>query len=325
MQSSRATLPDAATADAMLAHLPGLDGGRRRLRLLTGGLTNRNYRVTTDGGRSYVARFSSAKSGLLAIDRAAEYRNSQLAAEAGVGPAVVGYAPDNGLLVVEWIEGKTFADANLDDEAALTQVAQLCRRLHDGPRFVGDFDMFGVQRHYLAIVRESGFRLPEDYESFAPAVREIEAVLRASSPGTVPCHNDLLAANIMDDGQRLWFIDYEYSGNNDPCFELGNIWSEAALPTDRLEQLVTAYYGAPSPVQTARARLFALMSKYGWTLWASIQDAVSDVDFDFWDWGMAKYVRARAEFRGPELDRLITTIRRSIDTEGAAPWPTPSN
>ncbi|MBN9618963.1 MAG: phosphotransferase family protein [Actinobacteria bacterium] len=307
----------------MLGRLAAVDGGRRRLRLLTGGLTNRNYRVTTDTGRSYVARFSSVKSGLLAIDRAAEHRNSRLAAEAGVGPAVVGFAPDDGLLVVEWIEGKTFCDADLDDAETLTRVAGLCRRLHAGPRFVGDFDMFDVQRRYLAIVLESGFRIPEDYRSFEPAVREIEAVLRASSLGTVPCHNDLLAANIMDDGQRLWFIDYEYSGNNDPGFELGNIWSEAALPPDRLDHLVTAYFGAPSPVQTARARLFALMSKYGWTLWASIQDAVSDVDFDFWDWGMAKYVRARAEFRSPELDDLITTIRRSIDIEGAAPWPTP--
>jgi thiamine kinase-like enzyme len=292
--------------------------------LLTGGLTNRNYRVTLGSGVEYVARFSSPKSTLLAIDREAEFRNSSIAADAGVGPAVVEFAPDDGVLLVEWIEGRTLVEADLDDEVQLARVAGICRRLHAAPPFVGDFDMFGIQRRYLSIVEEFGFRLPDDYDSFEPTVRRIEEALRASAYGTVPCHNDLLAANIMDDGARLWLIDYEYSGNNDPCFELGNIWSEAALEADRLEHLVACYFGGPSPVQTARARLFGLMAKYGWTLWASIQASVSDVDFDFWEWGMEKYARARAEFADPLLDRLISTIRESVKHEGAEPWPTPS-
>jgi thiamine kinase-like enzyme len=278
--------------------------------------------VTTDGGK-YVARFSSAKSSLLAIDRDAEFRNSQVAAAAGVGPEVVEYAPDQGVLVVKWIDGRTFDDATLDDPVQLERLAAICRRLHTAPPFVGDFDMFDVQRRYLAIVREFGFRLPDDYTSFEPAVRQIEDALRATAGPTVACHNDLLAANIMDDGDRLWLIDYEYSGNNDPCFDLGNAWSEAALAADRLEHLVACYFGEPSPVQTARARLYGLMAKYGWTLWASIQDAVSDVDFDFWDWGMEKYARACSEFRGPELAGLITTVRESIRNEGAEPCQKP--
>jgi thiamine kinase-like enzyme len=315
-------LPDVAAADAALDRLPSLTGRSRRLALLTGGLTNRNYRVTTDAGE-YVARFSSVKSSLLAIDRTAEFRNSQSAAAAGVGPEVVEFAPDDGVLLVKWINGRTFDDRALDDAAQLARVAAVCRTLHGAAPFVSDFDMFDIQRRYLAIVREFGFRLPDDYPDFEPAVRRIERVLRASAGPAVPCHNDLLAANIMDDGERLWLIDYEYSGNNDPCFELGNIWSEAALPPDRLEHLVGAYFGHPSPVQTARARLFGLMAKYGWTLWASIQDAVSDVDFDFWEWGMEKYARARAEFREPGLDELITTIEQANRSEGVEPCPTP--
>jgi thiamine kinase-like enzyme len=306
-------LPDAVeAADAALEHVPALAGRQRQLGLLTGGLTNRNYRVSIPSGEQFVARFSASKSALLAIDRDAEQRNSTLAAQAGVGPEVVDYVPEHGVLVVKWIDGRTFADDDLREPAQLERVAAMCRRLHAGPRFVSDFDMFDVQRRYLAIVRESGFRLPEDYLSFDPIARRIEGVLRASAAPAVPCHNDLLAANIMDDGDRLWFIDYEYAGNNDACFELGNIWSEAALEPELLETLVAAYFGAPAPVQTARARLFGVMAKYGWTLWASIQDAVSDVDFDFWQWGMAKYVRAREEFRSPELGQLISTIEESI-------------
>ena len=317
-------LPDASAALEVLRRLDALRGRECRLSLLTGGLTNRNYRVDTETGAQFVARFSSVKSSLLAIDREAEFRNSSIAASAGVGPRVVEFAPDDGVLLVEWITGRTFGPADLDDESQLTRLAGICRQLHSGPRFASDFDMFDIQRRYLAIVTELDFRLPADYRDFEPQVREIEAVLRASAPPTVPCHNDLLAANIMDDGDRLWLIDYEYSGNNDPCFELGNIWSEAALELDRLEHLVAGYYGAPAPVAVARARLFGLMAKYGWTLWASIQDSVSDVDFDFWDWGMEKYVRARAEFRSDELVRLISTIRESNRSEGAKQWPTPS-
>jgi thiamine kinase-like enzyme len=300
------------SADALLERVPSLARKQRRLELLTGGLTNRNYHVVSGDGAEYVARFSAPKSTLLAIDRDAEYRNSILAAQAGVGPKVIDYLPGEGLLVVEWIAGRTFGDADLDDIAELDRIAAMSRRLHAGPRFVSDFDMFDVQRRYLAIVRESGFRLPADYLSFEPLVQRIEGVLRASARRTVPCHNDLLAANMMDDGRRLWFIDYEYAGNNDACFELGNIWSEAALDVDRLEHLVAAYFGAPSPVQTARARLFGLMAKYGWTLWASIQDAVSEVEFDFWQWGMAKYVRACEEFRSPELEQSISTVEQSV-------------
>lgn len=279
---------------------------------LAGGLTNRNYRVTAGSGEQFVARFSGAKSDLLAIDRNAEAANSRIAAELGVGPEVVAFAPERHTLVVRWIEGRTLTDTALADSAMLARVAATCRRLHAGPRFVGDFDMFDIQRRYLDIVQRHGFRLPADYLDFAPELRAADDLLHASSRGTVACHNDLLAANIMDDGERIWFIDFEYAGNNDPCFELGNLWSEANLSTDYLDDLVSSYFGRPSPVQTARARLFAVVAKYGWTLWASIQDAVSDVDFDFWQWGMEKYTRATAEFRSSAFDDLITIVRDDI-------------
>jgi thiamine kinase-like enzyme len=287
---------------------------------LEGGLTNRNYRLRTASGHEFVARFAGVKSELLSIDRDAEAYNSAVAASLGVGPRVVEYAPAEQVLVVEWIKGRTFTDADLDDPLVLSRIAATCRTLHGGPRFISDFDMFDVQRGYLRIVREHGFRLPADYLDFETEIRRLDDVLHATSPGTVACHNDLLAANIMDSDGRVWFIDYEYSGNNDPCFELGNIWSEADLPLDRLEHLVASYYGRPSPVAVARARLFATMAKYGWTLWAAIQDAVSEVDFDFWAWGMEKYDRAVAEFRSPELQRLIDTITESAG-KGGRSWP----
>ena len=127
----------------------------------------------------------------------------------------------------------------------------------------------------------------------------------------MPCNNDLLAENFIDTGDAFTLIDYEYSGNNDACFELGNVWSESNLSLDQLEELIGHYYGAPLCNKVARARLWGLMSKYGWTLWASIQDGVSDIDFDFWEWGMEKYDRALLEFDGPDFDRLLEDVQRS--------------
>ena len=306
-QPLETALPPAVAA--RLDVLPLFAGRDLQAHLLDGGLTNTNYRVTLDG-RSYVARLSDPATSLLAIDRVAEHANSVAAAASGVAPAVAGFAPQAGLLVVEWVTGRTFTEQDVRDDANLPRIARACRLLHSGPRFVSEFDMFDIQRRYLDVVLERDFRLPERYLEFMPQVERIRTALAARPEPTVPCNNDLLAANMIDDGERLWLIDYEYSGNNDPYFELGNIWSESGLELRQLELLVAAYCGRDSPARVARARLLGLMSKYGWTLWASIQDGISELDFDFWSWGMEKYVRAVAEFDGPDLAGLLEAVQQ---------------
>ncbi|MCU1657882.1 MAG: biosynthesis choline kinase [Pseudonocardiales bacterium] len=301
---------DLTVLDAMLERLPRFKGRPRQVEPLPGGLTNRIYKVIPSSGPAAVARLTSGKSDLLAIDRDAECHNAAAAARAGVGPAVLACEPAEGVSVVEWIDGQTLEAGDLRDSRQLIRIAASCAQLHRGPRFVNDFDMFAIQQRYLEVVRQHGFRLPARYVEFMPQVEQLRGALAVRSEGTVPCHNDLLAANIMDDGERIWLIDYEYAGNNDPCFELGNIWSESNLELHQLDELVTAYHGYRSAAKIARARLLAVMSKYGWTLWASIQDAVSEVEFDFWSWGMEKYERAVAEFDSPEFTRLIDDVQQ---------------
>jgi len=302
-------LDDAARLSVAVSLIPGVGMEPFTADLLPGGLTNRNYKVTTAGGRPLVVRLSSSQSAALTIDRDAEHHNAVAAASTGVAPAVLAYAPEVSALAIEWIDGHTFDAADLDDSATLVRVAETCRRLHAGPRFATDFDMFEVQRRYLDVVRSRGYRLPDDYLEFMPIVSVIRTALSVRAEPTVPCHNDLLAANLMSKGKRLWFIDYEYSGNGDPCFELGNLCSESHLSTDRLVELIAAYYGTATPGKIARAQLLGLMSNYGWTLWASIQAATSDLDFDFWAWGMDKYERALMFFKDPDLQDLITDVQ----------------
>jgi len=265
--------------------------------------------VTTPDG-AHVVRIFGRGSGALAIDRDHEWRNSTIAAATGVAASVHQFLPDDSVLVIGYIEGRTFRDDDFSGEQVIERVAAACRCLHDGPRFVNGFDMFSIQRGYLELVLASGYRLPSDYLDFAPEVERIHGALAVRAEPTVACNNDLLAGNFIDDGEQIRIIDYEYAGNNDPCFELGNIASECHLTDDQLDHLVTSYYGQRLVNKLARARLQALMSQYGWTLWASIQEATSDIDFAYWPWGMEKYERAAETFRGPELDQLIADVQR---------------
>ena len=266
---------------------------RTNLSELSGGLTNRNLKVETPHG-IYVARISSNESDLLAIDRKSEYANSKVAAEVNIGAPVYEYLPGDGLLVIGFLPGHTYGAS--DVAANLSRIAESCRTLHSAKPFVRDFNMFDVQRGYLKIVEERGFRMPELYGEYTQFKDLLQKAFSTTDTGKVPCNNDLLPANFIDDGSKIWLIDYEYSGNNDPCFELGNIWSEAGMNLEQLRELVTAYYGGERPDKCARAWLFSVLAKYGWTLWASIQDSISELDFDFWGWGMAKYEDVQRDF-----------------------------
>jgi thiamine kinase-like enzyme len=297
----------AARARDVLSRVPSL-AGAREITALPGGLTNQNFKVVTGAG-SYVARLWSGGGDLLGIDREHEYRNSQLAAAAGVGAPVIEYRPLDRVLVLGFIEGRTLGNADVADAVMIRRIAAACRALHRAGRFAGDFDMFALQRRYYATATAEGIRIPAGYADLLPAFEAARAALAVRDEGTVPCNNDLLAANFIDDGNRLWLIDYEYSGNNDPCFELGNIAAETGLDADAAAALVADYYGRPRRSRIARAELFGLVARYGWTLWGAIQHASSDLDFDFWSWAMEKFDVAAAGFTSPAFARLLADVQ----------------
>lgn len=294
-----------AELDAVLDEFGVLAGRPRVLTELSGGLTNRNVKVTTSDG-VYVARCTGRT--LLGIDREAELFNTKAAARAGVGAPVIDHHLERGVLLLGFLDGKTYGNNDFQRPGVLARVAAVCRTLHSGPRFRGRFDMFERQAAYLRTTTEHGFRIPDDYHDHAETFTRICTALAATDQTTVPCNNDLLAENFIDDGERLWLIDYEYSGNNDPCFELGNIASECGLSADQLAELVTAYYGRPLRHRIARAELQGLVARYGWTLWGCIQNGSSPIDFDFWNWAMERYEPAVAAFRSPRLARLLDDV-----------------
>jgi len=306
--------PDLNDRDAGLQgifdRVPSIASRPRTVTELPGGLTNRNFKISTLNG-TFVARVASGGSELLAIDRDHEYRNSVRAAAVGVGAPVIEYQPAAGVLVLGFLEGRTLTNADVADQGRLVRIARACRQLHGAERFDGDFDMFEIQRRYRAVAAERGITIPAGYDDLTGKLDAAARALAVRDEGTVPCNNDLLAANFIEDGEKIWLIDYEYSGNNDACFELGNIWGECQLPDEALETLIAEYYGRLLRNKIARATLLGLAGKYGWTLWGSIQAAVSPIDFDFWSWAMERFEGAAAGLRAPGFDRLLDEVQRT--------------
>jgi thiamine kinase-like enzyme len=273
---------------------------------LSGGLTNRNYLVRADGS-TYVVRIPGSSTELLAVDRRNERHNAEAAASAGVSPRILEYLPDLSVMVLEFIPGETMTGARLREPGMPERMAESLRRMHAGPRFLKDFDMFRLVEYYLSVVRKGDVPIPSGYPNRMDTIGRVERALAVNALPSAPCHNDLLAENYIDDGTQLWIIDFEYSGNNDPCFELGDTAQECEFGDAARRALCDAYFGRHDPVQLARMELFALMADVGWTLWAAIQARISSIDYDFWGWAEERWARAEQTMDASSFSRLLDT------------------
>jgi thiamine kinase-like enzyme len=276
---------------------------------LSGGLTNTNHLVTVDGER-YVVRIPGASTELLAVDRDNERHNAAAAATTGVSPAIVEVLDDVDVMVIEYIDGRTMSGESLRTPEQVRRIASSLRRLHAGPRFRKDFDMFRLTEFYLSVCKERDVPIPDGFREHLDDVGRIERAVAQPRPATVPCHNDLLAENYIDDGKQLWIVDFEYSGNNDPAFELGDTAQECAFDQDLRALLCESYFGAATPALLARMELQAVMADVGWTLWAAIQAEISSIDYDFWGWAVERWDRALSMFGSDDFGQLLGVASR---------------
>jgi thiamine kinase-like enzyme len=290
-----------------VAQIEDWKGREISIQPLSGGLTNSNYRVDVDE-MPYFVRVPGESTELLAVNRENEYHNTKAAAQAGVAPRVLYYLPDSCVMVLEFLNGKTMSKEALNTPGMPTRMAQSIRRLHAGPRFLTDFNMFQLTDYYLNLCKERVIRIPDGYRERLEAVEQIEQAMSVHPLETVPCNNDLLAENYLDDGNQLWLIDYEYSGNNDPTFELGNTCQEMQFNDDQIGEICIAYFGTASSNLIARMKLNMIMSDVGWGLWAAIQARISTIDFDFWGWAIERWGRAVEKMEGEEFDGWLEAV-----------------
>jgi thiamine kinase-like enzyme len=294
--------------DEIVSKIEDWQGKNISIQTVSGGLTNTNYKVIVEQTPFFI-RLPGTSTELLAVDRKNEYFNAKAAAETGVGPKVLYYLPEYQAMVLEFIQGTTMSNATLNAAGMPTKIAGAIKRLHAGPRFLSDFDMFSLTEYYLTLCERLEIRIPAGYPERMSTIRRIEQSLAVQPLPTVPCNNDLLAENYIDDGKAMRIIDYEYSGNNDPCFELGNTCQELQYDEARIVEVCTAYFGIPSTSKIARMKLNMIMSDVGWALWAAIQANISKIDYDFWGWAVERWGRAVAKMDSPEFPQWLQDVQ----------------
>jgi thiamine kinase-like enzyme len=228
---------------------------------LGGGITNHNFKVVVDG-QAFVLRIAGRDTEVLGIDRGVELEASRTAAALGIGPEVVAFV--HGCLVTRFLEGETGRPGTADAGALL-------RRLHDGPAIPGRFDSFRVVETYAAAAGSA----PPEYGRAKAVADRIEARRGGVEPRA--CHNDLLPANFVHDGERLRLVDWEYAGMGDPYFDLGNFAVNNELDEEGEAELLAAYGGGDPGALV----LMRFMSDFREAMWGVVQQAISQLDFDF--------------------------------------------
>lgn len=293
--------------EEVVAKVDDWKGKEVSIEQLSGGLTNTNYKVLVNG-KPFFVRVPGESTELLAIDRNNEYHNTNSAANAGVAPKVLNYFPEYNVMILEFLDGKTMSKDSLNESGMPTRMAQAIKKLHTSERFLLDFNMFRLTEYYLSLCKERDITIPDGYLDRLETINKIEKAMFVKPLATVPCNNDLLAENYIDDGKQLWLIDYEYSGNNDPTFELGNTCQEMQFSDSQISEVCAAYFGEATPALIARMKLNMIMSDVGWGLWAAIQAKISTIDFDFWGWAIERWGRAEEKMDSAEFGEWLKDV-----------------
>ncbi len=253
-------------------------GRNARVEVLGGGITNHNLKVEVDG-ETFVLRVAGKDTSLLGIDRTVELEATRRAAELGIGPEVVAFVEPEGWLVTRFVPGEIPPVENMREPELLTRVAGALRAFHGSAPIRGTFDSFRVVETYRETALARGGTIPEAYEPAHGLARRIEELRAGAAP--VPCHNDLLNANFLDDGQRLRIVDWEYAGMGDPFFDLANFSINHELSESERHTLLGAYFGQLRHEDDRLLELMRFMSDFREAMWGVVQTAISELDFDF--------------------------------------------
>ena len=289
-----------------LQRVPELAGRELTFVALSGGITNRNFLVSTPGGTKLVLRLAGNDTHLLGISREVEHAATIAAAGVGVGPEVVAYLRPEGYLVTRFIEGRPVPEPEMRSPQHLAEAADALRRVHNGPAIPGLFVPFRIVEAYRALALSRGVTIPPEYELAQAIARRIELACLTAPVELRPCHNDLLNANFIHDGSRLRIVDWEYAGMGDPSFDLGNFSINHELDADQDAALLTAYAGEVRAAALARIAIMRVLSDFREAMWGVLQEGVSTLDFDFRNYAAEHFDRLLAVATRPAFERALT-------------------
>ena len=276
-----------------------------------GGLTNLVYRVTARG-QSVVVRIPGEGTESY-IDRAVEVHNARAAEAAGVAPAVLWADPASGAMVTRAVPGiETMTPALFATrQGSAARAGRALAALHgSGQQFRFRFELFAMIDGYLKVLAGKDVALPEGYHDVVAASGDLGAALSAHPVPLAPCHCDPLCENFLDDGQKMWIVDWEYSGMNDPMWDLGDLSVEAEMEAAQEAALLAGYFGrAPTAAEAGRVTIYKAMCDLLWTLWGLIQLADGNPAADFRAYADGSFARCRALMADPAFAVHVAAVR----------------
>ncbi len=301
-----------STLHAALTAIPGFEslapGDYRHARL--GGLTNLVYRIDTGDDR-FVLRIPG-KGTEAYIDRAVEMHNARVAARAGVSAEVVHADPVSGILLTRHIDDiVTMTPAAFAERpGAPSRAGRALRQMHDWDEaFEFRFELFAMIDDYLEILAARNAELPDGYHDFVEAAQPVRAALERNPVKLAPCHCDPLCENFLDSGERMWIVDWEYSGMNDPLWDVGDLSVEAGFDAAQDAELIAAWCGGePRAAEIGRMVIYKAMCDLLWTLWGLIQYADDNPAEDFWAYAIGRFERCQALMGSPDFGRHLRAI-----------------
>jgi thiamine kinase-like enzyme len=276
-----------------------------------GGLTNLVYRTETPDG-IYALRIPG-KGTEEFIDRAVEAHNAQVAADIGVSPEVIHADPVSGVMICRYVDdAETMTPETFPKvPGAATRAGEALHQLHtSGQTFQFRFELFAMIDDYLGVLEKLGAQLPDGYHDVVREAGSVREALDAHPADLAPCHCDPLCENFLDDGTRMWIIDWEYSGMNDPLWDMGDLSVEAGFSEEQDCDMMAAYFGGvPSDSQTGRMVIYKAMCDLLWTLWGLIQHANGNPAEDFWAYATGRFDRCKALMASPDFAGHVSAVK----------------
>jgi thiamine kinase-like enzyme len=291
---------------ALLAKEPAEAIATERL----GGLTNRNYKITVGSAR-YVLRIPGDKTSDY-INRKVEAHNARVAAQTGVNAEVVFFDENDGLMLCRYLDGCVSMTPELFHQrrGAPARAALALRQVHrSGRQFEFRFELFNMIDEYLGVLAKLGTPLPDGYHEVVREAGSVRQALDKYPAVLAPCHCDPLSENFLDDGKHMWAVDWEYSGMNDPLWDLGDMSVEAGFTEAQDREMMEAYCdGRVSAANQGRMVIYKAMCDLLWTLWGLIQFANKNPVDDFWAYAIRRFERCKALMNDGDFARHLAAV-----------------
>jgi thiamine kinase-like enzyme len=275
---------------------------------LSGGITNHNYLCTVEG-KKYVLRIPGAGTDTF-ISRENELSSSQAAAQAGISPEILCVVKPEDAVVMPFIEGEALhPDTVVAKDEHIVKIVSALKQMHEKAVFEAKTDVFDMTRQYIRMAEDVNAFFPEDFAWILAISEKIEKAMDRNKTKPAACHNDLLSENfIADPNGKVWILDWEYSGMNDPYFDLGDFAVEHPLGPAQQKLVIETYCGEYQHHRFCRMMLHQLTADLWWSQWAMIQDRISKIDFDFYSYGLSRYSRFRDNYYNRDFNSWLEAV-----------------